>query len=432
MRKRTKQMLALGLSAVMMTLSLAACGDSNPGGGKAETTDSEETISGDIRYAFWDAAQQPYLEQCVKEFNKIYPDIKVTLEPNVWDEYWTKLEAGATGGSIADVFWMNGPNITKYVKGDIVMPIDDLLAGSGLDTANYPEGLVNLYNIDGKQYAIPKDFDTIGVWYNKKIFDEAGVPYPTDDWTWEDMADIAKQLTKEDGSVYGIGAAYDTQIGIYNTIYAAGGEVISKDKKSSGYDKAETQAGVQCWVDLMEAGVSPNEASLEETQGYIQFLSGRLGMFWCGSWFLGQVLDSDMKDDINVVELPSINGKKATIIHGLGNCIYKDTKYPEASWKWVEFLAGEQANKLSAETGAALPALKGTAQVWVDKNPDYNLRSFITSSEEYSYPYPASVNTAEWEQYQADNLKRAFSLEISVKEACEKAAKQMDEVLANE
>ena len=76
----------------MMTLSLAACGDSNPGGGKAETTDSEETISGDIRYAFWDAAQQPYLEQCVKEFNKIYPDIKVTLEPNVWDEYWTKLE----------------------------------------------------------------------------------------------------------------------------------------------------------------------------------------------------------------------------------------------------------------------------------------------------------------------------------------------------
>lgn len=155
-------------------------------------------------------------------------------------------------------------------------------------------------------------------------------------------------------------------------------------------------------------------------------------MFWCGSWFLGQVLDSDMKDNINVVELPSINGKKATIIHGLGNCIYKDTKYPEASWKWVEFLAGEQANKLSAETGAALPALKGTAQVWVDKNPDYNLRSFITSSEEYSYPYPASVNTAEWEQYQADNLKRAFSLEISVKEACEKAAKQMDEVLANE
>ncbi len=241
---------------------------------------------------------------------------------------------------------------------------------------------------------------------------------------------------------------------------------------------------------------------------------------------VAQVLDSDLKDDIDVVELPSLNGKKATIIHGLGNCIYKDTKYPEAAWKWVEFLSGETANKLSAEMGAAIPkkatiihglgnciykdtkypeaawkwveflsgetanklsaemgaaipALKGTAQEWIDKNPTYNLKSFITSSEEYSYPYPASVNTAEWEQYQADNLKKAaqewidknptynlksfitsseeysypypasvntaeweqyqadnlkkaFSLEVSVEDACKTLTEQMNEVLANE
>ncbi len=375
---KKKQLLALGLSVLMAVGAFAGCGsapakeeskDTGKDAGAEEAGD--EKVSGEVRYAFWDAAQQPYLEKCVEEFNKIYPDIKVTLEPNVWDEYWTKLEAGATGGSIADVFWMNGPNITKYAKGDILMlkvtlepnvwdeywtkleagatggsiadvfwmngpnitkyakgdilmPIDDLLkdseldtanypqglvelynidgsqyalpkdfdtigvwynkkifdeAGvdSELDTANYPQGLVELYNIDGSQYALPKDFDTIGVWYNKKIFDEAGVPYPTDDWTWEDMTETAKQLTKSDGSVYGIGAPYDTQVGIYNTIYAAGGEVISENKKSSGYDKPETQAGIQCWIDLQKAGVSPSEASLEETAGNIQFLSGRLG-----------------------------------------------------------------------------------------------------------------------------------------------------------
>ena len=109
--------------------------------------------------------------------------------------------------------------------------------------------------------------------------------------------------------------------------------------------------------------MSPSEASLEETAGNIQFLSGRLAMYWGGSWMVAQVLDSDLKDDIDVAELPSLNGKKATIIHGLGNCIYKDTKYPEAAWKWVEFLSGETANKLSAEMGAAIPALKGTARM---------------------------------------------------------------------
>lgn len=452
---KMKKAISILLTAGMVLSALSGCGTGNKAAdapadkevaaetpaqaessGDKESTAVEEAqtsdIKGEVRYAFWDAAQQPYLEQCVAEFNKIYPDVTIALEPNTWDEYWMKLEAGATGGSIADVFWMNGPNITKYARGGILMPIDDYLADSTLDKANYPGGLVEMYNIDGAQYALPKDFDTIGVWYNKALFDEAGVEYPTDDWTWEDMAEKAKELTKADGSVYGICAAYDTQVGIYNTIPACGGYVISDDKKTSGYDLPETQAGIQCWIDLMEAGVSPSEASLEETKGNVQFLSGRVAMYWSGSWLVSQVMDSDIKDTVDVVELPSINGKKATVIHGLGNCIYKDTKNPEAAWAWVEFMAGETANKLSAETGAAIPALAGTAQQWVDNYPQFNLKSFIKSSEEYSYPHPGSINTSEWEQYQADSLKRAYSLEISVEDACKEAAGKINEVLAAE
>ena len=425
---KLKKAGALGLSCVIALGSMAGCGSSK----EKEKTDGKEEISGEIRYAFWDTAQQPYFEKCIEKFNEQYPDVKVTLEPSSWDEYWTKLEAGATGGSIADVFWMNGPNIMKYADGDVLMDISDRIKEDNIDTGKYPEALVELYNVDGKQYAIPKDFDTIGVWYNKKIFDEAGVPYPTDDWTWDDMADIAKQLTRSDGSVYGISAEYETQIAIYNTIFANGGTIVSEDKKTSGYDTEATQAGVQCWVDMMKDGVSPSEASLEETKGNVQFLSGRLGMYWCGSWFLSQVLDSDIKDDIDVAPVPSINGKQATVIHGLGNCIYKDTKNPEAAWKWVEFLSGEEANKLSAEMGAAIPAYEGTADIWVYKNKAYNLSTFVTASKEYSYPYPVSKNTAEWEQYQAEELKKAYNFQVDVKDACDTLAEKMNEVLASE
>ena len=419
--KGIRKWMALGFAAAMAAVMLA-------GGVSAENAD----ISGEVRYAYWDDNQTPYIQQCIEEFNKEYPNVTVTLEPNTWDEYWTKLEAAATGGSIADVFWMNGPNITKYANGGILMPIDDMIEEQGIDVANYPAGLVSLYNIDGVQYALPKDFDTIGVWYNKALFDEAGVEYPTDDWTWEDMAEKAAALTKDDGSVYGIGAGFDTQCGIYNTIFACGGYVISEDKKSSGYDLAETQAGVQCWINLQEAGVSPSEASLEETTADAQFLSGRLAMYWGGSWFLGAVKTSDLKDNIDVVELPSIGGKKATVIHGLGNCIYVDTKSPDAAKAWVSFLAGESANLISAETGAAIPALAGTAQAWVEATPEINLKSFITSSEEYSYPYPASANTAEWQTYEADCLKRAFSLDVPVADACAELAEKMNGVLAAE
>lgn len=442
---KTKKVISILLTVGFIVSSLAGCSSNNTtttagtattgasADGTEETGDSTtSSLKGEVRYAFWDAAQQPYMEKCVAEFNKLYPDVKIILEPSAWDEYWTKLEAGATGGSIADVFWLNGPNITKYADGDILMPIDDYLSKSELKTSNYPSGLVEMYNIGGKQYALPKDFDTIGVWYNKAIFDEMGVEYPTNDWTWEDMAEKAKQLTKDDGSVFGIAAPYDTQVGIYNTIPAYGGYVISPDKKTSGYNMPETQKGIQCWIDLQKAGSSPTEASLEETKGHIQFFSGRVAMYWGGSWMVSQVMDSDIKDTVDVVEVPTIENKKASVIHGIGNCVYKDTKNPDAAWAWTEFLAGETANKLSAETGAAIPALAGTAQQWLDNYPQFQLQCFIKASEEYSIPHPGSVNTSEWEQYQADALKRAFSLEVSVEDACKQAADKIDEVLAAE
>lgn len=418
---KNKKYPALCLTAIMalgIPLSVSAS--------SAEGSD----ISGEVRYAFWDVNQQPYLEACIEEFNKSYPDVEITLEPNTWADYWTKLEAAATGGSMADVFWMNGPNIAKYAKGGILMPITDLIEKYGLDTANYPAGLISLYNIDGVQYALPKDFDTVGLWYNKKMFDEAGLDYPTDDWTWEDLAEAANALTKD--GVYGFSAGYDTQCGIYNTIYAAGGYIISEDKKSSGYDQETTQAGIQCWIDLMEAGVSPSQASLEETSHDQQLLNGQVAMSFEGSWFLAQVVNSDRKDDLDCAELPSINGTKATVIHGLGNCIYAGTENPDAAQAWVAFLSGETANRLSAETGAAIPALAGTADAWIEAHPEYNLQSFITSSQEYSCPYPASVNTAEWNQYEGDNLKNVFALQTDVKTGCDNLAAQMNEVLANE
>lgn len=417
--------IIFGLGATALACSLVACSS------KAKVEDDGK-IKGEIRYAFWDSAQEDYFKKCIEEFNKEYPDVTVKLEKSSWNEYWTKLEAAATGGSIADVFWLNGPNITKYAQGGVLLPIDEFLKDSTINKENYPEALVKLYNIDGKQYAIPKDFDTIGVYYNKEIFDNAGVPYPTNDWTWQDMEEIAKQLTKTDGSVYGITAQLRDQSGFYNTVFASGGYIISDDKKTSGYDKEETKQGIKLWRDLLEAGLSPSQAALEETGDYIQFLSGRIGMHWDGSWYINQVLTSDIKDKVGVVALPSINGKKATVIHGLGNCIANSSKNKEAAWKWVEFLASEKANLLSAETGAAIPAYKGTADKWVESHKEYDLGIFIDAAQNYSYPYPASKNTSEWNQYEASELKKVFNLEIGVEEAANNIAEKMNKVLSEE
>ncbi len=442
-----KKIFSLLLVATLIITLLSACApkeEAKKEESKAKQTEKKEEKkteakkeeaggpSGEIRMGYWDKGQTPYLEACVTEFNKKYPNVTVTLELNSWKEYWTKLENSIAGGGAPDVFWMNGPYVTKYAQGGVIMPIDDLLANSEIDTSNYAQALLDLYHIDGVQYAIPKDFDTIGLWYNKKLFDEAGVEYPKDDWTWEDMVEAAKKLTKDDGSVFGMAAQYRDQTGIYSTIFANGGKIISDDKKSSGYNMPETVEAIRLWAKLQEAGVSPTEAALEETPSHKQFLSGRIAMMQNGSWFLNQIVEQENAGDYDVVELPSVNGNKGTVIHGLGNCIAANTENPDAAWAWVEFLASKKANEISAETAAAIPAFIGTAQAWVDARPEYNLKSFITSSEKYAYPYPTSLYSGEWETAQADIFKKVFALESDVDEACKQFNDKMNEILATE
>ena len=95
---------------------------------------------------------------------------------------------------------MNGVNITKYADGGVLLPLDDYIAGSELDLANYPEAMTAMYNYDGTQYGLAMDYDTVGLWYNKDLFDKAGVEYPTSEWTWDDLAAAAEAITGiEDG-----------------------------------------------------------------------------------------------------------------------------------------------------------------------------------------------------------------------------------------
>ncbi len=393
---------------------------------------AEEKVQ--LRHAIWDKDQEPYLVEAAKLFNEEHPNIEIVFEVTPWGDYWTKLEAAATGGSIADVFWMNGPNIALYVDGEILMPITDRVADSDINLEDYPEGLVNLYTVDGENYAIPKDFDTIGVYYNKEIFDEAGVEYPTDDWTWEEMVEKARAIAEADlEGVDPVGVMNNNQSGYYNQIFANGGFVISEDKTKSGYDDPKSIEAIEAWRVLMEEGLSPTLAEQEDINVQERFMANKLGMVFGGSWLINQFsVNEDVKDIMDVVELPEFNGNRGTVIHGLGNAISSFSDKQDEAWLWVEFLAGKESNDLMATMGAAIPALNASTPLWAESFPDYNLQAFITAAEEYSYAYPASKNTSAWNQYETDHFKKVFSLEVTSEEGCTALAEQMNEALANE
>ena len=196
-----KRLIALLLAATM-TISLAACGGSGAassapaqGGTAAEETEAEapaeapaDNTGKTLVVNIWDNNQLEGLRAIADEWSA-KTGVKVQINVITWVEYWTLLEAGASGGEMPDVFWMHINEAQKYMRADMLLNLNDYIAkDDAIDLSNYYEGIVDIYSLDGNQYALPKDHDTIAMIYNKEIFDKYGVEYPNDNWTWDDYA----------------------------------------------------------------------------------------------------------------------------------------------------------------------------------------------------------------------------------------------------
>ncbi len=417
-----KKLISLSSIVLLLALMFTACG----GGGSSQ---SGQPVT--LRYSIWDKNQAPAMQQIVTEFKKTHPNINVNIEVTPYAQYWTKLETAATGGSAADVFWMNGPNFIKYASNGILTPIDDQISTDKVDLNNYPAALVTLYTFNGKHYALPKDFDTVGLWYNKTLFDAAGVKYPDASWNWTTLQDAAKKLTNPAKGVWGIAAQLADQEGFYNTIPQNGGYVISADRKSSGYDKPETIAGLKFWTDMIQAKSSPSLAQMTDTPPLSMFESGKVAMLYAGSWDAIEFAQNQYtKDKVDVTVLPQ-GKQRATVIHGLGNVIYANTQHAQEAWEFVKFLGSQEAAEIQAKTGTVIPAYTGTQADWVKAYPSFHVQAYIDELA-YAVPYPVSKNTAAWGDVQTKLLTKVWAGQMTVEDGARQLAQQMNQLLAQE
>lgn len=430
--KSTKTLVTQGvaLAATAAVLTLAACGDNGASaGGSDDGGDGEEV---NLTFATFSPDQEPAIREILDVYEEENPGVTVEIQIIPWTDYWSTLQTSTAGGTGPDVAWMLGAKIGQYVDGGVLLPLDDAFEASGLDIENYPEQLVDLFVDDGTTYALPKDFDTIGLWYNKALFDEAGVAYPTPDWTWDDVVTAAQALTKPDGSVYGIGAPMDPQATYYNTIYQAGGEVISEDGTTSGYDSPEAIEGIKFWTDMINVHhVSPTLESFADTESVAQFMSGRLAMLTTGSFYAIRFAnDPYSSENFDVTELPG-GAQEATIINGIGNVALASTEHPEEAAELAVFLSGEEASRISSETGTVIGSYAGTEQAFVDAFPQFNLQAFLDQAEN-GVVLPVSRNTDAWASREGEFLTPAWTGEQTVEEAAAGLAGAMNEALAQE
>ena len=372
---------------------------------------AEENVT--ITFAFWDNNQEPGMKAIADAYMAAHPGVTVEVQVTPWDQYWTKLEASAQGGGEAmpDVFWMHSNQFFKYVTADKLLPLD-----FEYDYTPYPAGVTALYNFNDVHYAVPKDYDTIALVYNKEIFDNAGIAYPDDTWTWDTLLETAKKLTDPEKGIYGFGAPNDRQSGYLNLIYQNEGFAFEDGK--SGYDQAATQEAIQWWVDLQKVHqVSPSQESFVDMGVDDQMQAGKLAMCFTGSWMMSSYTNNELfADKFDLAVLPQ--GKtRASIYNGLGYAGAASTKYPEVVKDFIQFCGTEEANKLQAEKKAAIPAFAGTEKYFTDNFTTINIACYPEMIS-YGVQYPFSPNKSLWESQEEELMNEVYAGSKTVEEAC--------------
>lgn len=307
-------------------------------------------------------------QEIIARFEEANPDIIVQLEAVAGRDYYTRLLTQMAAKDAPDIMQIGDDAVPMFVDSNAFLPLDEFITGQyPLDPDIYLPGVFAPGAYEGQQWLLPKDYSPLGVYYNKALFDEFGVPYPEEGWTWDDLLATAQSLTVDrDGDgitdVWGIQLPANWTTGFEYWVAASGGRLISEDgTQFIGYmDSPEVIEAVTFYRDLYNTyQVAPPPADMSLFGGgNSQFDNGLAAMRLFGRWPQAGYLENP-NVDLGVVGPPA-GTERANVLFWGGFGIYSGTDNPEAAWRFLRFYVGEEGSQVWKDW--ALPPVASVAE----------------------------------------------------------------------
>lgn len=338
-----KQLAAVAVAAAVGLLATGCSG----GGG---------TSSGPVELSVWTGftgGDAPGYEQIVKDFNASQKHIKVTMSAEPWDTIQQKLPSAWMTGQGPDIAApASDPNvIAQYVKTKSVLPLT--LTGSGdakINVDDFAPALVDEFTYDKKLYAVPANYATLSLYYNKALFTAAGITPPT---TVDELKTAAKKLTS--GDTYGLVLADNNTIQMWPVLqWLEGGDIVDS-KNCSVLDTQKGQSSLKPWVDLVvNDKISP--VGLTGAEADALFSAGKAAMEINGPWAAPGYKKAGI--DLGIVSVPLDSaGKPVTLGSTAPLAISAKSKHPQEAQEFLAYWTGKTAQKkFSLATG--FPSLR--------------------------------------------------------------------------
>ncbi|CAI1573643.1 ABC transporter substrate-binding protein [Serratia marcescens] len=382
-----------------------------------------------LRYAVWDRNQLPAEQEIAKHFEQANPDIKIEIELTPSAQYFVKLDSAAGGGVAPDIFWINMPYFVQYAKNGIMEPLAPYIKDSGLKLDDVVASSVKAYQYDGQQMAIPRDVDSIAVWYNKKLFDQAGVSYPTSDWSWDDLKNKATALKSGlKGAAFPLvmDLSIDGQDSYMNLLFQNGNHIVPKDGQPTDIANDKSIWVYQQLQGMMKDGLMPSAQQMSEVKTENIFQSNRAAMVYAGSWLAAPFANNPLiNDHIGVVMMPKIE-RQSGVAHSLAFAMSAKSAHKQAAWKYIAFMSSEASQAELAKV--VIPANKTAAKVWAQQIQKVDVSPYIQTLE-VTQAYPtAGTNTPKWQNMWIASLKKIF-MGADAKQEMDKSVKKIARVM---
>jgi multiple sugar transport system substrate-binding protein len=412
---------------VIASLLLAACG----GAAKAPVANAPVEIT----FTMWGAPEELTVWQAVvNDFHKAKPNITVKVDVSDWDSYWTKLNTLVAGGTPPDVFAMDAPLFLDWQSRGALLNLQPYIdANPGFLNDFYPQTLT-AYKLDDGYYGLPRDFQTIVLFYNKDMFDAAGMDYPTANWTYDDLLTAAKALTLDknnDGKIeqYGIWTdTWDMELLWSEAIWAYGGEIISADHAKTLIGEDGARDAWKFIDSLYKEGVMPTPTASNEF-GFDLFQSKMAAMTTIGHWAVPGYVQSGLK--FGVAPMPKGPAGAATSVNSAGFVVAKGSKNPDAAFEFIKFALSKAGQNRLAELGFAIPVLKSVAEsdAYLKQPGDLNQQVFLDSVA-FAHMKPVFKGYEEWSGVVGDGLIPVFDGDAELNPTLDEVIAAADEVLA--
>ena len=434
-----KKLISLLLTGVLTASLLAGCGSTDNSAASENTAAAEETASAEeaqeavdlagtetteeaveIIYANFNASggNEETLQKMYEAFHDEYPNITVNIETIGYDDYFTQMQTRVAGGTAPDCYELNIENFAAYANKGVLAEL------TGIDTSGYNATALNAFSVNGKQYGVPGNFSNVVLIYNKDLFDQAGVAYPTDDWTWDDAMDACEKISALGDDIYGIYQPI-TFNEFFKVAAQYGGGVLNADKTEFTINSEENlKAATMMISKVTDTNVQPTEAQMGGMGDWDLFESGRLGMIPTGIWAFNTFADAcDFNWDICVEPGGT---QKATHFFSNALVVNADSDKKEAAATWINWLASSDTSaQMRIDAGWDLPAISNEEVLsgYLKLTPPEN-RQAVFDSLNYLTVAPIIEDYSLMSDIITGKLSLAASGEITVQEALDQAQEE--------